>query len=199
MVGGRRGHCGVSARREATIGVTRKSISTGCNQDAGAAGAVSLAMKPQVRWLPSQKGRFADWPQRQRATFSLPVRSNVFPRWSISVIGPVTRIGPFSRVLMVTSDMNFSCEEKEDAARGASPPRRRRTHSPRCDYMEDTPSACERRALAQRIRLAILNSTCSRLVAVVCRRVLNSTGSEFRDSKQIFSRGEWHRACGTFS
>ena len=35
-------------------------------------GAVSAAQKPTVRWLPSQNGFLADFPQRHKAMLSLP-------------------------------------------------------------------------------------------------------------------------------
>jgi hypothetical protein len=68
-------------------------------------GASSAATHPHDLCVPSQNGRFFVWPQRQNATVSLLPRSNVFPKWSMSVIGPVTNSGPFSRVRIETSAM----------------------------------------------------------------------------------------------
>src|SRR4051812_42776805 len=61
-------------------------------------------MKPHDLWEPSQKGRLADWPQRQRATAGLLVGiSNSVPRESMSLKGPSMTRGPFGRMRIVTS------------------------------------------------------------------------------------------------
>src|SRR5262245_54162539 len=75
---------------------------------AGGVGASSL-MKPHVLCVPSQNGRFADWPQRQSATAGLfGGISNFAPRESTSVKGPSMRSGPFGRMRMVTSDIEIA-------------------------------------------------------------------------------------------
>jgi hypothetical protein len=71
----------------------------------------SSEMKPQDLWEPSQKGRFCDWPQRQRATAGLLVGiSNSAPRESMSLNGPSMTSGPLGRSRMVTSGMDAFAE-----------------------------------------------------------------------------------------
>src|SRR5262245_45518183 len=68
-------------------------------------------MKLHPLWLPSQKGLFFDWPQRQRATegFSAGM-GNWFPAGSMTVMGPWTRRGPLSRMVMVVMGRaGFAC------------------------------------------------------------------------------------------
>src|SRR3954451_20467335 len=67
-------------------------------------------MKPQDLWVPSQKGRLADWPQRQRATAGLLAGiSNSAPRESMSLKGPSMTRGPLGRIRMVTSGIGDPC------------------------------------------------------------------------------------------
>src|SRR5262245_7364636 len=56
-------------------------VAAQCNQSGQVGGgATSAAWKPQSRWLRSQEGRGFDWPQRHRATVSLPTgRANSLP------------------------------------------------------------------------------------------------------------------------
>ena len=46
-------------------------------------------------WVPSQKGLFADWPQRQSPIEVRPAKSKVFPSASQIVNSPSTRSEPF--------------------------------------------------------------------------------------------------------
>src|SRR3954462_1946696 len=81
----------------------RSAFDARAQPTAGGVGA-SSEMKPQDLWVPSQKGRLADWPQRQRATAGLFAGiSNSAPRESISLKGPSITRGPFGRIRMVTS------------------------------------------------------------------------------------------------
>jgi hypothetical protein len=74
-------------------------------------GARSAATKPHPLWLPSQKGLFFDWPQRQRATAGLSAGSlNWVPAASTTVMGPWTRSGPLSRMVMIVG-MEFPVAE----------------------------------------------------------------------------------------
>src|SRR6185312_7222234 len=84
---------------------------------AGGVGA-SSETKPQDLWVPSQKGRLADWPQRQRATAGLLAGiSNSAPRESISLNGPSITRGPLGRMRMVTSAMGESFRRGRGFAR----------------------------------------------------------------------------------
>ena len=69
--------------------------------------ARSSEMNPQFLCAPSQKGFFADWPQRQRAIPGLSVLSeNVLPAESTSVNGPSITRGPLDRMRIRTSDIS---------------------------------------------------------------------------------------------
>jgi hypothetical protein len=69
-------------------------------------GARSSESNPHALWLPSQKGRFADWPQRQSAIAGLSVASeNGLPWESTNVNGPSITKGPLGLMRIRTSDM----------------------------------------------------------------------------------------------
>lgn len=84
---------------------------------AGGAGA-SSEMNPHDLCVPSQNGRLADCPQRQRAIAGLLAGiSNSAPRESTSLNGPSTTRGPLARRRIVTSAMNE--DSKNSSERGA--------------------------------------------------------------------------------
>jgi hypothetical protein len=67
-----------------------------------------------VLWLPSQNGRFADAPQRQRENAVLPVKSYLLPSASTistTPVGSSMRKGPFGRTVIVTWDMKSPVNE----------------------------------------------------------------------------------------
>src|SRR3712207_2776868 len=61
--------------------------------------ALSAARKPAFEWVPSQKGFFAESPQRHNATVARSAR-NSLPSASTSETGPFTRYGPLSRAVI---------------------------------------------------------------------------------------------------
>src|ERR1700733_12863321 len=70
--------------------------------------AESGAWNSMRLWLPSQKGRLADAPQRQRENAVLPVRSYLLPSpstISITLFGSSMRSEPFFLTVIVTWDM----------------------------------------------------------------------------------------------
>ncbi len=70
---------------------------TGCIYD-----VESFAVNPAALCAPSQNGRCAECPHRQRTKSPRSPTSNSRPSASINLAGPVTRYGPFLRTLMVT-------------------------------------------------------------------------------------------------
>lgn len=64
----------------------------------------SADSKPHPLWLPSQNGRFFETPQRQSAKTGLSIVYS-FPSASTSLMGPSTKNGPLSRMLIFVSDM----------------------------------------------------------------------------------------------
>jgi hypothetical protein len=86
-------------------------------------GARSSESNPQALWLPSQKGRFADWPQRQSAMAGLSVASENWLPWeSTSVNGPSITKGPLGLMRIRKSDMERSAARVPTNAARRCPP-----------------------------------------------------------------------------
>jgi hypothetical protein len=72
-------------------------------QPPAGAGAISIDSKPHALCAPSQNGRFAECPQRHKATAGLSgFTGNALPFWSTIVTGPSIKNGPFGRTRIVT-------------------------------------------------------------------------------------------------
>ena len=57
-------------------------------------------------WVPSQKGAFADWPQRQRVTAVRPPRPKVLPVWSTISKSPSMRMEPLLKTVTLVLATN---------------------------------------------------------------------------------------------
>ncbi len=71
---------------------------------------------PSLPWVPSQKGRLDDKPQRQREIAGFPVRSHSCPFTSTSEIGPSTRNGPLGRTVILTAAAGAACAETDTSS-----------------------------------------------------------------------------------
>lgn len=71
----------------------------------------SAPWKPQVLWLPSQKGLLLEWPQRQREMAGLLMGISC-PLESIRVNSPSTWSEPLRRMVILTSGIRQQCKPR---------------------------------------------------------------------------------------
>jgi hypothetical protein len=84
---------------------------------------VSAVEKPQALCDPSQNGFFAEWPQRQRATFGLlDGLGNSLPCWSMTRTAPSITKGPFGRTRIVSGGDDGGSGEGDCDMRDAPEP-----------------------------------------------------------------------------
>src|SRR3974390_11535 len=71
--------------------------------------AISLAKLLRL-WVPSQKGEFAEWPQRQRETAVRPPRPKAVPAWATISKSPSMRMGPLLKTVTLVPATSASKE-----------------------------------------------------------------------------------------